>query len=563
MSTPSTSRGLQGNDAPPKDVPSDGESSTSDPLDLADDEGWEDVAPEEEESQPIVSLFSQEIFPDVRSMLKECKEKFNFDFVEVQRELDLDFLGKIRLVNYIRSQVKAGNMKPDVSSAKLFEDDIYMMPVLEDDALLYSLDDVTGEDGSVEGQSSADTANKEHSSDKRVSELQEELDRLRGQFADYQLAVKKSLDKDLEDKDKEEPSKPEEPQEGGSKKVREEESDYFTSYSYNTIHESMLKDTVRTNSYRDFIYDNKRLFKDKVVLDVGCGTGILSMFCAKAGAKQVIAVDNSNIIERAREIVYDNGFGDVIKCLRGKIEEVVLPVPKVDIIVSEWMGYCLLFEAMFDSVMWARDRYLVPGGLMVPSHATLRIAPISDPDFVSSHISFWKSVYGFDMSRMLTNIHDEVIVRSIPQSTVAAEPPAFLHLPLHTVTQEELIFIKDFSVTLAGDIDALDGWAVWFDMFFMPSADSTLPENAIPDDMTKKGYVAFTTGPEGPETHWQTGVLLIDHGDKQPTSLKKGQVIKGKVGYKKKEEGSRLLDIEVQWDADGADNKGRQSWSLQ
>ena len=54
----------------------------------------------------------------------------------------------------------------------------------------------------------------------------------------------------------------------------------------------MLKDAVRTDSYRDFIYDNKGIFKDKVVLDVGCGTGILSMFCAKAGAKKVIAVDN-------------------------------------------------------------------------------------------------------------------------------------------------------------------------------------------------------------------------------------------------------------------------------
>jgi protein arginine N-methyltransferase 3 len=75
----------------------------------------------------------------------------------------------------------------------------------------------------------------------------------------------------------------------------------------------MLKDAVRTDAYRDFIYDNKGLFKDKIVLDVGCGTGILSMFCAKAGAKMVIAVDNSNIVERARENIYANGFGDVIK----------------------------------------------------------------------------------------------------------------------------------------------------------------------------------------------------------------------------------------------------------
>ena len=74
----------------------------------------------------------------------------------------------------------------------------------------------------------------------------------------------------------------------------------------------MLKDTVRTDAYRDFIYDNKCLFHGKVVLDVGCGTGILSMFCARAGAYRVFAVDNSDIIDKARENVLVNGFGGVI-----------------------------------------------------------------------------------------------------------------------------------------------------------------------------------------------------------------------------------------------------------
>ena len=74
----------------------------------------------------------------------------------------------------------------------------------------------------------------------------------------------------------------------------------------------MLKDTVRTGAYRDFIYENKHLFKDKIVLDVGCGTGILSMMCAKAGAKAVYAVDNSEIIEKARLIIWDNGLAEQI-----------------------------------------------------------------------------------------------------------------------------------------------------------------------------------------------------------------------------------------------------------
>lgn len=58
---------------------------------------------------------------------------------------------------------------------------------------------------------------------------------------------------------------------------------YFDSYSHFGIHEEMLKDEVRTKCYMNAIEQNKHLFKDKIVLDVGCGTGILSMFAARAG----------------------------------------------------------------------------------------------------------------------------------------------------------------------------------------------------------------------------------------------------------------------------------------
>ncbi|XP_040962163.1 protein arginine N-methyltransferase 1.1-like [Gossypium hirsutum] len=72
----------------------------------------------------------------------------------------------------------------------------------------------------------------------------------------------------------------------------------------------MLQDVVRTKTYQNVIYRNKFLFQNKVVLDVGAGTGILSLFCAKAGAAHVYAVECSHMADMAKQIVETNGLPD-------------------------------------------------------------------------------------------------------------------------------------------------------------------------------------------------------------------------------------------------------------
>lgn len=139
----------------------------------------------------------------------------------------------------------------------------------------------------------------------------------------------------------------------------------------------MLADDVRTTTYRKAIFKNYEKFLGKTVLDVGCGTGILSMFCAQAGAKMVYAVDASDIIRHAESIIKGNNLTHKITLIKGKMEEVTLP-EKVDIIVSEWMGYMLLYETMLPSVLFARDRWLKPEGLMFPERAVLYMAPCCD-----------------------------------------------------------------------------------------------------------------------------------------------------------------------------------------
>ncbi|KAJ9610232.1 Ribosomal protein arginine N-methyltransferase rmt3 [Cladophialophora chaetospira] len=527
-------------------------SSESDLLDTRNDEGWEDVE-KDEESTSIISLFNATTFPDARSMFVDCRENHGFDIWKLKQEYALDYLGIIRLLNYVRSEVQAGNLQPNVSSKACFEDEKYLKPVLQDDALLYSFDDAVEDDANSNAAS-------------EVEQLREELAALQAQFSAYREQVQHAMLDRLEESA---PNNNHEAAIAGTdsdsknKKTamhaEDLETGYFQSYSYNSIHESMIKDRVRTDAYRDFIYDHKHLFKDKVVLDVGCGTGILSMFCAKAGAKLVLAVDNSDIIDKARENVFKNGLQDTVKCLRGKIEEITLPVPKVDIIVSEWMGYCLLYEAMLDSVIYARDKYLALDGLMVPSHASLRIAPLADSDLKASHIDFWRDVYGFDMTAMLERAHEEVLARLADNEELAAESFPFLELDLHRTKVDDLTFTKPFKATWKKGFELLDGFVVWFDIIFGTSRNQAINAGLTAAEAKKMGLVSFSTGPYSEATHWQQGIFLI----KDPVNnFSAGDEIEGEVKYLKKQGQERSLDIEISWAkaGDGKKQAMKQMW---
>jgi predicted RNA methylase len=100
------------------------------------------------------------------------------------------------------------------------------------------------------------------------------------------------------------------------------------------IHEVMLRDDIRNQAYRRAIFANVR--KGDVVLDVGAGTGILSLFAAQAGARTVYAVERTTIADLARRIVIKNGYGDRIEVIQSDLEAVRLP-QRVDVIVSEWL----------------------------------------------------------------------------------------------------------------------------------------------------------------------------------------------------------------------------------
>jgi protein arginine N-methyltransferase 1 len=299
---------------------------------------------------------------------------------------------------------------------------------------------------------------------------------------------------------------------------------YFDSYAHFGIHEEMLKDTVRTKAYRDVIYHNKHLFKDKVVLDVGCGTGILSLFAAKAGAKKVIGIDMSKIIDHAKQIVKDNGYEDVITLLNGKVEEVELPVDKVDIIISEWMGYFLLYESMLDTVLYARDKWLVEGGLIFPDKATLYICGIEDAAYKEEKIDFWDDVYGFKFGCIKRIALSEPLVDCVDRDQVITNACPILEVDIHTVKKEELTFASNFTIQVQRD-DYCHALVAYFDIAFT------------------KGHktIHFSTGPHAKYTHWKQTVFYLP----EDLAVRYQDEITGHIACKPNANNRRDLDIDL------------------
>lgn len=571
------------NENPPSDSESD---------DSKDEEGWDDVEDDEEDMAEVISLLDDRVFPDVISMLGHCKDKHNFDFLGVRQRLQLDFHGCVKLVNFIRQRVHEGlPVSQDISLADI-DHDAYLKPVLDDDAViigLFDLPELSAPDAVMSSQD-GDNAALINELFKRNAELQERLDAVIRQHDDIRAAVSKTLDArwgEAGANDSTSIGSGVVGKDGTKDGVEEKEDEskyYWESYAGVDIHETMLKDTVRTDAYRDFIYQNKHLFAGKTVLDIGCGTGILSMFCARAGAARVLAVDASDIIVKARENIYRAGLSGTITTLHGKMEEVALPVDQVDIIVSEWMGYCLLFEAMLPSVLYARDKYLAPGGLMVPSHTNMWAAPVADPVWVAENgEAFWADVYGFDMGAMAKGIYDEVRVLHWPADKVCGTPSAFKMLDLYKTTVADLSFTAPYASKLTRDVDAVDGFLIWFDTFFSPVApsepthkhgvadDAVATEWVLDDKGTRdQDRVAFTTGPfGGAETHWKQGLLHCDPhvagqkkdggDDAAKTKAKnKDDEVRGEITFAVAEDNVRALVIKATWD----EGRTGQSWAL-
>ncbi|KAI1904611.1 hypothetical protein AGOR_G00007400 [Albula goreensis] len=493
-------------------------------LSDSDDDQWQSIEESPNSILKVLCLFCDRLLNSVEDTFSHCNSEHHVDIASLVRRHDLDDYGYIRLINYVRSVKCSGeSLLLATEGALPWDSDDYMRPALEDDPLLQiDIQELCGveamEDTVMDGEPLTPTVLMKRSQQAEERALQAE-DALARAVEDLHrlkhLVQNLVMNTDITSGAK-----------GAIAGLQEEEnSAYFSSYSHYGIHEEMLKDKVRTESYRDFVYLNEDVFKDKVVLDVGCGTGILSMFVARCGARKVIAVDQSEIIYQAMDIVRSNNLQETITLIKGRIEEVDLPVEKVDIIISEWMGYFLLFESMLDSVLYARDHYLAADGSVYPDRCTISLAAVGDTQKHQEHIGFWDDVYGFKMACMKKTVVPEAMVEVLKPETLISEPTVIKTIDCNTVCISELDFVMDFNlkITHSTQCTAIMGY---FDIFFERNCENK---------------VSFSTGPQCTKTHWKQTVFFLE----DPVPVQSGENLQGKITVCKNRKDPRALLVSL------------------
>ena len=157
-----------------------------------------------------------------------------------------------------------------------------------------------------------------------------------------------------------------------------------------------------------------------VVLDIGAGTGILSFLACRAGAAKVYAVESESIIQLARETAADNGFSNRIEFVEGFTSEIDLP-ERVDGIVCDIHGMLPAHGKSIVSILDARDRFLKPGGWILPARETMWAAVACCPHLHASLTNTWDTEYGVDFGKArLKTVNSLQSVRLKPEDLVVA-----------------------------------------------------------------------------------------------------------------------------------------------
>ncbi|KAK3219341.1 hypothetical protein Dsin_013311 [Dipteronia sinensis] len=543
---------------------------------------WRDDDDEEEEDSEsgFLCLFCDANYSSCDAIFEHCRLSHHFDFHSIKTALGLDFYSSFKLINYVRSQVAENRCwscrltcqsNQDLQShlhetvnfrdIQLFcGDDKYLKPFLQEDKLLYSFsDDDEGEDDYITSLDKEevmkdlrqfediciDDENTVKKFESETCSANENGKKVSSTSNGHLNIASSSGTAIINGLDSSGVGPSEEKANGkdsrvslvnlAAKDIKKVNESYFGSYSSFGIHREMISDKVRTDAYRQAILENPSCLKGAVVMDVGCGTGILSLFAAQAGASRVIAVEASEKMAAvATQIAKDNGLWrsrpqsegneqstgvmEVVQCMVEEVGKSLQIQPhSVDVLVSEWMGYCLLYESMLSSVLFARDRWLKPGGAILPDTATMFVAGFGRG---GTSLPFWDNVYGLNMSCIGKELVQDAarfpIVDIVADNDVVTNAVLLQTFDLASMKPDEVDFTA--SAELEPKLGGLEsnsiksnsttwcyGVVLWF-------------ETGFTSRFCKEKPIVLSTSPYIPKTHWSQTIFTF----REPIAMASG-----------------------------------------
>ena len=257
---------------------------------------------------------------------------------------------------------------------------------------------------------------------------------------------------------------------------------YAGSYRDVGVHRMMLLDVVRTEAYQRTL--DRVVTPGCKVLDFGCGSGVLSIFASRAGAGKVYAVDESIFIQKAHAIARQNEIDNIAFYYNNHLD--LKLDTEVDILVSEWMGHFLFYEAMLGPLLHVRDKYLVEGGRMIPGAVSLSAALVTD-DYYFKDYSFLRShPYNIDFGPIADDSLHQTHLESLTPEQVMKPTIDLGTFDLHTLEAPP----KELTGTVVPTTRAtVYGFCAWFTAHMVEGID-------------------LGTGPYDPPTHWDQMYFL-------------------------------------------------------
>ncbi|MFQ6112097.1 MAG: methyltransferase domain-containing protein [Nitrospinota bacterium] len=242
-------------------------------------------------------------------------------------------------------------------------------------------------------------------------------------------------------------------------------------------HNDMLKDRVRCESYRRAIH--RRVRPGDVVLDLGCGTGLLSFFACQAGARKVYAVEEQDIVHLAREAARRNRFSERIEFLQAFSLDLSLP-EKVDIILSELIGFFVFDEGVLTYLIDARERFLKPGGKLLPERVELFMVPAARQPLWREVGRWQRRAYGLDLGHLGEYLAHNILVGRLEPKGFLSRPKSLGRVDFYRVKETSFEGRARFRVEREGLLCGLGGW---FELSLAPG-------------------IGLSTSPLSPRTGW-------------------------------------------------------------